>query len=111
MDVCESVCCRWPVGLSSESLKQHQCLEGPLCLFWCKDHTKSCACMNLQDWTKDIDQSGVRFRGRETFRAQDVGPEQLKGSMESRMKKRSSEDDDQMSQHFRWLFKIFAEFL
>ena len=40
------------------------CLEGALCLLWRENHTKSCACKNLQDRkrrTKDVGQSGVRL--------------------------------------------------
>ena len=39
-------------------------LEGPFCLFWHEDHTKSCACVNLQDQKKrrrTLGELGVRL--------------------------------------------------
>ncbi len=70
--------------------------------------------------TKNVSQLGVRLRSKESdiqaqdmglvSRLKDVGPEQLEGSTESRTKTQSSQDANQMSQHFWLLFRIFVEF-
>ena len=66
--VCESLCAfvdRWP---KKRSYLWHfwpasECLEGPLCLFWREDHTKSCARGNLRERkkkTKDVNSALIR---------------------------------------------------
>ena len=54
MDVCEGLC---TVGDLSNYLKRRQSVLMFLCLFWRKDHTKSCAHkkpVRLEDMTKDV---------------------------------------------------------
>ena len=75
-------------------------LEGLLYLFWCEDHTKSCAHVNLRDRKKAKD-VGVRSETsaveRNIFRALDLRPEsQAQDSGQWNRKQTSSgEDDDQ----------------
>ena len=54
----------WP---KNGSYLQHlwpasECLKGFLCLFWCKDHIKSCACVNLWNWKRTKDAGQVRSK-------------------------------------------------
>ena len=64
---------------------QYQSIQIFLCLFWHEDHTKTCACVNLQDWkwggwkeqrtlvsqewdscSKRVTHSGSRMQGRQS---------------------------------------------
>ena len=80
--MCGSLCVfvdRWPKKGSDlrHFWPASECLEGPFCLFWCENHTKSCARENLRGWkrkTKDVGQLGVRLRNRDSeIQALDAG--------------------------------------
>ena len=95
-------------------------LAGPetfLCLFWPKDHTKSCACKNLRDRKKDeehqsigseIPEQRVSQLGMRLWSGGSDIQSSERGAGQSRTKTQSSESDDQMIQHFWYLSRIFA---
>ena len=78
--------------LSSASLKRRRSVQTFLGLFWRKDHTKICACKNLQDRKKDEGRESVTSESPKWSDIQSLGRE----TGQSRRKTLSTESDDQM---------------
>ena len=99
--VCRSVCCGWPAELSSVSLKQRQCLEGPLYPFWRRPHKELCPREPARPEEKDEGHWSVRNETPKQWVRQfepgargwsvgsDMCPEKSEGSMESEIGRRA----------------------
>ena len=119
--VCVSVCVHGWVTKEGSYLwhlwPTLECLEGPLCLLWHKDYTKSYARKNLRDWKRGQRKWSVGSETPEQRVSQEWDFKVVSWEWDSRAvcqkvkpRTQSSEDDDQMSQHFWWLYRILAEF-